>query len=127
MSDSWYRIMSMIRPAVLQTKQREKLGEFHNNGSFQLPRPERDLATNAIVREQMAKLPNISSGKRKVLVLEMGYLGSGPERMEENDEIYWILGVAVPMILRRSTQHPTFTVIGPAFVHDRELVPSQSV
>lgn len=81
------------------------------------PTQERDSASNVTVREQTAKLSNILSGKRNVFVSEMGYLGSGPELMQEDDKIYWIVGVSVPMVLRRSAQDSTFSVIGPAFVY----------
>lgn len=116
--DSWYRRLSTIEPALLEMIKRERSEELHNNSQPQVfSIPEWDSTSNAVVREQTAKLCNLLSGKRNVFVLDLGYLGSGPEGMQENDEIYWIRGVSVPMVLRRSTEDSIFTVIGPAFVY----------
>lgn len=61
---------------------------------------------------------SLTTARRNLFITSYGYLGSGPDTMIEGDLVALVLGLPVPMILRKAESgSPGYIVVGPAFVH----------
>ncbi|KAK8093614.1 hypothetical protein PG997_000299 [Apiospora hydei] len=75
------------------------------------------FAGDAKALESTTKCYNQLTGKRLLFITQGGKLGSGPCGKAVGDRVTLLRGVAVPMIIRcTSEEMNTFEVVGPAFV-----------
>ncbi|PVH71483.1 hypothetical protein DL98DRAFT_596901 [Cadophora sp. DSE1049] len=61
---------------------------------------------------------NNLAGKRNLFSTSTGHIGSGPPNTMEGDVVSYIVGVPVPMILRKVDDQEVYVVIGPAYMLD---------
>ncbi|CAJ2500110.1 Uu.00g029630.m01.CDS01 [Anthostomella pinea] len=134
--DMWYHRISKVPQAIIDKATKLEPGPYNDIEKQIFSRCEpgnrqADDANIAMVAKTV-EFCNLIAGKRNIFVTEKGHIGSGPEAMQDGDEIYWITGVSVPMVLRPTGEAAEtdvgsgmtdddglsrFTVVGPAFVY----------
>jgi hypothetical protein len=120
--DTWYRSVSTVPTRPLKRAMKLIPGDVEEILFGQIFRSrDMDCRYNDVIRQLTVKLSNMLAGKRNVFVTKNGFVGSGCEKMQPNDSIYWIDGVSVPLALRptRSSTDSSihFTVVGPVYVY----------
>jgi hypothetical protein len=120
--DTWYRSVSTIPSRPLKRAMRLIAGDIDEILFGKIFRSrDMDCRFNDVIRELTVQFSNMLAGKRNVFVTNYGFVGSGCDKMQKNDYIYWIDGVSVPMALRRTRSSTDssihFTVVGPVYVY----------
>jgi hypothetical protein len=120
--DTWYRSVSTVPTRPLKRAMRLIPRDVDEVLFGQIFRSrDMDCRYNNVIRQLTTKLSNMLAGKRNIFVTTSGLVGSGCEKMQPTDSIYWIEGVSVPLALRpasSSTESSVhFTVVGPVYVY----------
>jgi len=120
--DTWYRSVSTVPSRPLKRAMRLIAGDIDEILFGKIFRSrDMDCRFNDVIRELTVQFSNMLAGKRNVFVTNYGFVGSGCDKMQKNDYIYWIDGVSVPMALRRTRSSSDssihFTVVGPVYVY----------
>ncbi|KAI1271662.1 heterokaryon incompatibility protein-domain-containing protein [Xylaria sp. FL0933] len=124
--ESCYRRLKEIPVSVLESSRTGNSRQLSANlvRQYVFPSVGTDSDENTMTASQLRLLNNLIAGKRSLIITNNGLVGCWPERMRSNDQIFWISGVSVPMVLRPRSdlngENSGYTVVGPAFIYDCE-------
>jgi hypothetical protein len=77
-----------------------------------------ELKADEKAYQYLVRLHNrISKDRRGLFVLSTGLVGTGPPEVEIGDVVYLLVGIPMPMTLRRKPTDEVMRVVGAALVH----------